>query len=84
MYPLLCMERRADGSKAFRTKRAEEKAARASDIKRQKIIEGICERERKEFEKEVQQEGEGARGTGSPCMLQASILLHVSTRCLLP
>ena len=59
VYPLLYMERKADGSKAFRTMRAEEKAVRASDAKRQKIIEGICERERKQFEKDVQQEGKG-------------------------
>lgn len=60
VYPLLYMEKRPDGSKAFRTKRAEEKAARASDSRRQRIIEGICERERKKFENEVQQEGDMA------------------------
>ena len=77
VYPLLFMERRVDGSKAFRTQRAEEKAARAYDIKRQKIIERICERERKEFEEEVQREGERLlQGVVLACLNQVACCWH--------
>ena len=45
------MEKKLDDSKAFRTQRAEEKATRASESKRQKITDQISDREQMKFEK---------------------------------
>ena len=57
VYPLLFMEKKPDGSKKFHTERLEEIMERDHRCLRQKIIDKICEKERKSFEEDLAKEG---------------------------
>jgi breast cancer 2 susceptibility protein len=53
VYPLLYMEKTADGRKVFRTSRAEEQEERKFAKYKQTLLERICEQETRAFEEEM-------------------------------
>lgn len=57
VYPLIYMEKREDGRNIFRNGRAEERAMRCHQDRRQQAIEAISSRIQREFEEEVSRRG---------------------------
>lgn len=63
VYPMLYMEKCPEGGKnVFRNRRAEERVSRAHDAVRQGRIEAICGRVQREYEEEVERQGEWVAG----------------------
>ena len=57
VYPLIYMERVEEGRNVFRNARAEERASRLSQERRQRKIEAISMRVQREFEEEIAKQG---------------------------
>ena len=57
VYPIVYMEKMKDGKAVFRNSRAEQRASRAQQLLRERKIEAISSRVRREFEEEIALQG---------------------------